>query len=182
MFKLFPAGLALALAAPLGAQADTATDINVLRREIETIRADYEARLKALEQRLQAAESANGAGSPASPVATAAVAGNTAAAANATAGGANAFNPAISLILSGSYTHTSQDPARYAITGFQLPPRCRDRPRHARLQPRRNRSSALPPASTPGCAALPTSRCTATTRSRSRRPSCRPRRWATACR
>ncbi len=120
MFKLFPAGLALALAAPLGAQADTATDINVLRREIETIRADYEARLKALEQRLQAAESANGAGSPASPVATAAVPA-TPAAANATAAGANAFNPAISLILSGLYTHTSEDPSRYAITGFQLP-------------------------------------------------------------
>jgi hypothetical protein len=33
----------------------------------------------------------------------------------------NAFNPAISLILSGLYTGTSQDPARYAITGFQLP-------------------------------------------------------------
>ncbi len=30
--------------------------------------------------------------------------------------GANAFNPAISLILSGLYTRTSQDPARYAIT------------------------------------------------------------------
>jgi hypothetical protein len=35
--------------------------------------------------------------------------------------GANAFNPAMSLILSGLYTRTSQDPARYAITGFQLP-------------------------------------------------------------
>ncbi len=38
------------------------------------------------------------------------------------AAGANAFNPAISLILSGLYTRTSQDPAQYAITGFQLPP------------------------------------------------------------
>ena len=34
---------------------------------------------------------------------------------------ANAFNPSISLILSGLYTRTSQDPARYAITGTQLP-------------------------------------------------------------
>jgi hypothetical protein len=39
----------------------------------------------------------------------------------AAAAGANAFNPAISLILSGLYTRTSQDPAQYAITGFQLP-------------------------------------------------------------
>ena len=39
----------------------------------------------------------------------------------AAAAGANAFNPAISLILSGLYTRTSQDPAQYAISGFQLP-------------------------------------------------------------
>lgn len=38
------------------------------------------------------------------------------------AAGANAFNPAISLILSGLYTRTSRDPAQYTITGFQLPP------------------------------------------------------------
>jgi hypothetical protein len=31
---------------------------------------------------------------------------------------ANAFNPAISLILSGGYAHLSQDPANYAISGF----------------------------------------------------------------
>ena len=37
-------------------------------------------------------------------------------------GGANAFNPSMSLILSGLYTRTSQDPSRYAITGFPLPP------------------------------------------------------------
>ena len=41
--------------------------------------------------------------------------------ATTTAAGANAFNPAISLILSGLYTRTSQDPARYAISGFPLP-------------------------------------------------------------
>ena len=36
-------------------------------------------------------------------------------------GGANAFNPSISLILSGLYAHTSQDPANARITGFALP-------------------------------------------------------------
>jgi len=36
--------------------------------------------------------------------------------------GANAFNPQISLILSGQYAHTSQDPASARITGFALPP------------------------------------------------------------
>ena len=40
----------------------------------------------------------------------------------AVAGGANAFNPSISLILSGLYAHTSQDPAQARITGFALPP------------------------------------------------------------
>jgi hypothetical protein len=35
--------------------------------------------------------------------------------------GANAFNPAISLILSGQYARLSQDPSDYAMTGFQLP-------------------------------------------------------------
>lgn len=39
----------------------------------------------------------------------------------AAAGNPNAFNPAISLILSGLYTRTSQDPGRYAIKGFPLP-------------------------------------------------------------
>ena len=34
---------------------------------------------------------------------------------------ANAFNPAIALILSGGYTATSQDPANYSLSGFQLP-------------------------------------------------------------
>lgn len=33
---------------------------------------------------------------------------------------ANAFNPAISLILSGTYTHLSQDPATYALPGFAV--------------------------------------------------------------
>jgi len=33
----------------------------------------------------------------------------------------NAFNPDMSLILSGGYTHASQDPANYRIAGFDLP-------------------------------------------------------------
>ena len=114
MHKLLPVSLALALAAPLGAFAAPPSDPDSLRKEIEAIRADYEARLQALERRLQAAEAA-----PATPVPQASP---PAPAAPATPGsGANAFNPAMSLILSGLYTRTSQDPANYAITGFQLP-------------------------------------------------------------
>ncbi len=118
-FKL--AGLALALSAPLGAMADTASDIDSLRREIESIRATYEQRLQALEQRLKAAEPAPPQ-TPA-PVATSVEPASTAAtssAGTASRGGANAFNPAISLILSGTYARTTRDPANYAITGFPM--------------------------------------------------------------
>ncbi|HJV63390.1 MAG TPA: hypothetical protein VJ743_20745, partial [Albitalea sp.] len=133
MHKLLPASLALALATPFGARADTASDIQALRHEIEVMRADYEARLQSLEQRLKAAQAATTAAAPAEPSPAAAptaaavpaapepAPAPVAVAATGAAGGANAFNPAMSLILSGLYTHTSQDPARYAIGGFQLP-------------------------------------------------------------
>ena len=127
MHKLLPASLALALAAPFGALADTASDIQALRQAIDAMRAAYEARLQALEQRLKAAEAA--VATPAAAMATAAPAGpsipgaapSTPPLATAAGGGATAFNPSISLILSGLYTRTSQDPASYAITGFPLP-------------------------------------------------------------
>ena len=132
MYKLMPVSVALALATPFGAFADTASDVTALRQEIETMRAAYEARLQALEQRLQKAESvAPGASATAAPnsaaevpaAAPVAVAPPSATpAAAASGGGANAFNPSMSLILSGLYARTSRDPASYAITGFQLPP------------------------------------------------------------
>ncbi len=120
MHKIVPASLVLALAAPLAALADTPSDIQAMRREIETMRADYEARLKALEERVKAAEAA-GASAPAAAVPSAPVAAATAPAPVNPAAG-NAFNPGISLILSGGYTRTSRDPADYRISGFQLPP------------------------------------------------------------
>ena len=126
MHKLLPASLALALAAPFGALAQTPADITALRQEIDAMRAAYEARLQALEQRLKAAEAASvPAAAPAVPVAAAtaappAAAPVAAAPATASGGGANAFNPAMSLILSGIYARTSQDPASYAITGFKM--------------------------------------------------------------
>ncbi len=122
MHKLLPASLWLALATPFGAVADTPSDIEALRQEIESMRSTYEARLQALEQRLKAAEAAAAPVAPAAPVATAAppaVPDGTPVA--SPTGGANAFNPSMSLILSGIYGRTSADPANYAITGFQLP-------------------------------------------------------------
>ena len=122
MRRIYSAGMLLAMAFPLAAQADTTDDIKALRQEIDTIRSSYEQRLRALESRLQAAEAQ--APMPASPGASAmpaTTAATTPLPAGATRGAANAFNPAISLILSGNYGRTSLDPANYAITGFALP-------------------------------------------------------------
>jgi hypothetical protein len=116
MQKIFRASLVLALAAPLAALADTPAEVQALRREFEAVRADYEARLRALEQRVQAAEAGQAATVPGPPPAAAALP------APASAAAGNAFNPAISLILSGGYARTSRDPADYRISGFQLPP------------------------------------------------------------
>jgi hypothetical protein len=170
MFRLSTASVALALAVPFGASADTASDLAALRQEMDAMRSAYESRLQSLEQRLQRAEAvaqpptASTSNSPAGatsaaastatsttasttpPTANPAAANSTAAVASTTAaapsvatpyepstanaaspvaassgGGANSFNPSMSLILSGLYTRTSQDPAKYAITGFQLP-------------------------------------------------------------
>lgn len=129
---LWRATCALALSgAPWAvAHADTAGDIAALRKEIDTLRSGYEERLQSLEQRLKAAEANNSApgwGTPAATSAAAATAPPPAApsaappSSNAPAA-ANGFNPSISLILSGLYARTSQDPANYAISGFALPP------------------------------------------------------------
>jgi hypothetical protein len=144
MQSLFRAGLMLAVAAPLAAQADLPSDsipnfrpdsspdsraeLDALRAEIEAMRVAYEARMQALEQRLHAAEAA--AAMPVPSAVSTAVVPATAAVSSvpapvptvaSSAGGASAFNPAISLILSGLYTRTSRDPANYSIRGFQLP-------------------------------------------------------------
>jgi hypothetical protein len=132
MHKLVLTTVALALVMPFGAFADTSSDLAALRQEMDALRAAYAARLQLVEQRLQKAEAALAAAPPtvvgarpATPDTTPAPVTPPPPAAPAVAsagGGANSFNPSMSLILSGLYTRTSQDPAKYAITGFQLPP------------------------------------------------------------
>ena len=125
MHPIFLTGFALALSAPLLATAQTAAnDIDGLRQEIAAIRNAYEARLQALEQRLKAAQANTGGSAPAMaavppPSAVTPPVATPPATAPASAG-ANAFNPSISLILSGLVTRTSRDPAQYAIKGFAL--------------------------------------------------------------
>jgi len=123
MHRSIPAGLVLALAAPLAALAQTNPEVESLRKEIDSIRASYEQRLQALEQRLTAAEAAARQTPPAAPApSSATAAAATPAAPGGAAGGANAFNPAVSLILSGTYGRTTRNPDTYSLTGFALPP------------------------------------------------------------
>jgi hypothetical protein len=92
-------------------------DVAALRAQLDALKAEYTARLAALEQRLAQLETAGGtapAAGPAAPIAEPAppVAG-------ATAGsGAAAFNPAVSVILAGTYANLSRDPADYRVAGF----------------------------------------------------------------
>jgi len=140
------AGTLLAVLTVPAARAQSAAEIGALRRDIQNLRAEYGARLQALEARLAAAESRAAAPAPPAsaqpaqsaqsqlpspspesappPPASPPPSPATFAAslpAPAAAATANAFNPALSLILSGLYAHTSRDPARYAISGFALP-------------------------------------------------------------
>jgi len=124
------AGLALALAVPLCAAAQSTVpsndgndELSRLKQEIHAMRADYEARLQALEMRLQLAEKPQPvtAAAPAEAVAVASTMPLAAPAADAPTAGANGFNPGVSLVLSGLYSRTSQDPASYAMAGFSLP-------------------------------------------------------------
>jgi hypothetical protein len=133
MNALSRAALALAIAAPCMAQADTASDLQSLRDEVAHMRADYESRIQSLETRLKAAEAAQTAAPANTAAAPSAAAPATAVAAPAPpsvaatgpaggAGGGGGFNPAVSLILSGTYSRTSNDPASYRLRGFPLPP------------------------------------------------------------
>jgi hypothetical protein len=84
-----------------------ADDLASLRTELEALKSEYANRVSALEARIEQLEAASAAApvaAPAPPVA----AGNA----------ATAFNPAISMILAGNYTSTSQDPQTYRIAGF----------------------------------------------------------------
>jgi hypothetical protein len=104
-------GLAAALAWPPNALADPASDVEQLKKDIADLRQSYEARLQALEQKLQQLQQATPAAAPAAEAPPPAPA-------PAAATSASAFNPAISLILNGTYANLSQDPARYRIQGF----------------------------------------------------------------
>jgi hypothetical protein len=113
--------VAIAIAAPVLAHAQSPAEVQALRAELTQLRADYESRLRALEARLQAVQApAPTATAPAAnpPAETVAAPAPGRFAAPATA----ANNPAISLILTGQYQRTGRDPQGYRVRGVPLPP------------------------------------------------------------
>jgi hypothetical protein len=101
MLKKRFAALAFACAAAPAFAQTTEAELKQLREQLRHLKEQYES----LERRLQQAESA---------LRTAPVA----AVAAAPSASPSAFNPALSLILNGTYARLSQDPATYQITGF----------------------------------------------------------------
>ena len=112
------AALAAAFALPASAAADD-KELAAIREQIRQMKESYEARLQALEQRLQDAQAAAAQAQNAAQAAPPAPAEPAPVSAPATA--ANAFNPNISLVLGGTMSNLSQDPALYRIQGF-VPP------------------------------------------------------------
>ena len=82
-----------------------------LRAEIQELKQSYEARLRQLEARLTQAEAAKSTAAepPPAPPATVGM---------SSSGAGNAFNPALSVILGGSYAHLSEEQNQYRLSGF----------------------------------------------------------------
>ncbi len=111
MFRRNLIAAAVALAFPGAALAQEA-DLSRIREEIKHMKGTYEQRIQALEERVKEAEAKAG------KAEQSAARTGTAAAGAGGRGGESAFNPAISLILQGTYANTSQDPNTFQITGF----------------------------------------------------------------
>lgn len=119
---------AFGVLAPLALPAHAAddADLAVIRKEMKALRGDYDRKLRELEERLKKAEQradaaeAQAAKVPSPEVAPAAEVPVAAASAPRAASSANAFNPAISVILNGSYAVSDDDPAGVGVRGFAL--------------------------------------------------------------
>ena len=106
--KLLPVMLAFAIVPAFAGAAD---DVASLRVEMQALKSEYNARVDALEARIQQLEAAPtqvAATEPPPPPEPAPSGG----------GGISAFNPAISLILGGSYTNAARNPGDWNIAGF----------------------------------------------------------------
>ena len=116
------AAIGAAFVAPVPAIGADDAEVQKIRDEIKDLKEGYETRIKTLEEHLRQTEPAAAAATPASEAAPPAPQADAAAAAPAATGAPaasqNAFNPAISLILDGTYTNTQRDPSTYRIGGF----------------------------------------------------------------
>jgi len=108
--NLIAAAIALAITGPAPAQD---AELAKIREEIKQMKEGYERRIDALEKRLAEAEAKAGKAER-----SAASAETAAASASSRPTSEGAFNPAISLVLQGTYARTSQDPNTFQITGF----------------------------------------------------------------
>jgi hypothetical protein len=108
--KLIAAAVALAFAGPALAQD---AELAKIREEIRQMKDNYEKRIQTLEKRLAEAEAKAGKAER-----SAANAETAAASASIRPASEGAFNPAVSLVLQGTYAKTSQDPNTFQITGF----------------------------------------------------------------
>ncbi len=105
--------LAAALFSALPAHANTSeAELQQLRNQLQELRQQYEQRLQALEARLNQAQQATAASGavPATTADTTATATAMPAAPSASRKGNSAFNPAIGMILTGTYANLSKDP------------------------------------------------------------------------
>lgn len=114
MFKktCFSVAVAALLSHPLAAVAASDADLQAIRLQIQQLKQNYEQRILQLEQRLELAEAkqADAVTAQVQPVVQPAP---------SSAGGEGAFNPAISLILGGTYGNLTKNPATPA-TGFAM--------------------------------------------------------------
>jgi hypothetical protein len=113
--KLLACAVALACGYSTLAAANDSDELEKIRAEVQQMKQSYEARIQSLESKL---EQVQGSAGKAEDSASKAEAAAVQAANNRAPASSNAFNPDISLILSGIYANRSQD-SDYHITGFQ---------------------------------------------------------------
>src|SRR6185369_9376856 len=112
-----PFVMAALLAASCGAQAADAGDLAAIRSQINELKQSYEQRIAALEERLAQAEAKAGRAEMTAGKAEL-VANDASLKVRQPQTTAAAFNPEISLILSGSYTNLQKDPRERRLQGF----------------------------------------------------------------
>ncbi|MFY9809992.1 hypothetical protein [Aquabacterium sp.] len=110
-----------ALLTALPAHANTSeAELQQLRSQVQELRQQYEQRLQALEARLNQAQQATATPGTVPAAAATTTQAATATFPSATRKGNSAFNPAIGMILTGTYANLSKGPENWELSGFNL--------------------------------------------------------------